>query len=119
MNKLENLLKDEWNNDKELIRIYNDYNEFRNFMVESVEQYKELDQIVKNFKGTLSDFKETLEFGYTNYEKNNYIDFNYGNLCVTVLVENDKLILHYMIEIWNDGKGTFEYSAFDIRDYLV
>jgi hypothetical protein len=119
VNKLEQFLEKEWNKDKGLSRIYEDFEEYKNFMFETVEQYKELGQMVKKFKGTLSEFKDTLEFGYTNYEENKYVDFNYGNLCATVCVENDKLLLHYNVEVWNDGKGTFEYALFDIRDYLI
>jgi hypothetical protein len=86
-------------------------------MVESVEQYNELKKEVETFEGTLSEFKDTLEFGFTNYEEHSHVDFNYGNLCATVHEKNNKLILSPMVEIWNDGKGTFEYNSFDIREY--
>lgn len=119
MDKLEQFLEKEWKSDSELNKNYKDFEEYKNFMIESIEQYKELKQIVENFKGTLSEFKDTLEFGYTNYEENVYLDFNYGNLCVTVLIENNKLILDYMVEIWNDNKCTFEYALFDVREYLI
>lgn len=118
MNKLELFLKNEWENDKELANFYDDLDDYKSYMVESIEQYKELQKEVNKYKGTLEDFIETLEFGYNNYKENEYVDFNYGNLTVTVNVKDNKLVLSNSIEIWNDRYSALLNAPFDINEYL-
>lgn len=118
MIKLEMLLQKEWENDKGLHQTYDDYDDYKNFMIETIEQYKELKNEVANYKGTLQSFANSLEFEYTNYKENKYVDFNYGNLTCTVTVKDNKLVLENMVEIWNDRFCALEYNAFDISKYL-
>lgn len=119
MNKLEIFLEKEWENDKGLHQTYDDLEDYKNFMIESIEQYKELQEIVDIYKGTLEEFIETLEFGWNNYKENNFADFNYGNLTCTVNVIDNKLVLSNMVEIWNDRYCALEYAPFDISEYLI
>jgi len=118
MNKLELFLKKEWQSDEKLLNFYDDFDDYKNYMVESIEQYKELQKEIEQYKGTLEEFIETLEFGYNNYEENKYVDFCYGNLTVTVIVKDNKLILSNFIEIWNDRYNALLNAPFDINEYL-
>ena len=118
MSKLEMFLENEWENDKELHQTYDDLEDYKNFMLETIEQYKELQEIVDTYKGTLEEFIETLEFGWNNYEENKYVDFNYGNLTCTVNVIDNKLVLSNMVEIWNDRFCALVSASFNISKYL-
>jgi hypothetical protein len=114
----EEFLKKEWAKLGNIQKNYDDYDEFKEFMNCSAQEYLELKKNISLFKGTLEEFSKTLEFGYNNYEKNQYLDFNYGNLTCTIYEREGKLYLSNFVEIWNDGICTCEYNSFDIEKCL-
>lgn len=114
----EKFLKEEWNRLGDVQKNYNNYDEFKEFMNCSAQEYLDLKNEVLLYKGTLEDFAKSLEFGYNNYEKNQCLDFNYGNLTCTIYEKKGKLYLSKFVEIWNDGECSCEYNSFDIEKWL-
>lgn len=119
MDKLEVKLKKEWETEKELSRFYDDLDDYVNYMKECIEQYKDLKKEIKNYRGSLEDFVRTLEFGYTNYKENKYVDFYWGNLTCTINIINNRMILSNLVEIWNDRYCVLINNCFDINEYLI
>ena len=117
--RLEEKLKQEYETDKMLIKLYDDLDDYINYMEESIDQYKDLKKEVDNFTGNLKEFVNTLEFGYTNYEEDNYVDFNWGNLTCSVYLKENKLVLGDLVELWNDREYALINNSFNITEYLV
>lgn len=113
----EDFLKKEWNNLDDVQKNYGNYNNFKDFMEQTAKEYLALKEEVNNYKGTIDDFVKELDY-VIRYEKNEYADFNYGNLTCTIKQINNQIILSNYVEIWNDGICSCEYNSFDIEECL-
>lgn len=75
----------------------------------AVENWYKLEDIVKNFKGSLEELCNKL-YGH-NFE-DDLFDVNYSCFCATIGIKNNQLFLYDNIELWNDKEyelvGYFE-----------
>ena len=70
----------------------------------AIKSYEKLQEIVNSHNGTLEELCDKLN-GHNLEDE--LFDVNFEWICATILNKNNKLILSYSIEIWNDT--TYEF----------
>lgn len=83
---------------------------------QAIVDYKKLQKIVnENQNLTLEELGEKL--GGHNYDENLF-DLNFGCICATIYLRDNKLILGVDVEIWDDREGYLYDSNFDMSEVL-
>lgn len=68
--------------------------------------YLKLKEIVENYNGTIEELCEELNgFNYDEDEK--YFDLNYGRLCLTIKIEDNKITLSEWVDIYDKYENLF------------
>ena len=93
-----------------------------------------LKRVIKDYEIINKDIRDRIEKGYTfenlcdyirhlsscsitNYQENEYIDFNYCDMCISIY--KDDLLGAYLgasIEVWNDKENYHINTFSDIRE---
>lgn len=87
------------------IKYYNllELNEKRQDRLKELIEYRELEELVNNFNGTLKELSDKLQ-GH-NYDENfKFFDLNYKSLCCTIKEENNKIILSESYEVYDEDE---------------
>lgn len=89
---------------------------FKRVITDYKELKKEVDDRIKkgyNYEMLLDYIRHLSSCDITNYEINNYFDFNYCDMCISIYSDDDgnNCYLGDIIEVWNDKEsyyiGTF------------
>jgi hypothetical protein len=82
--------------------------------------WKELSEIVKDYKDLQDIYDNSTLVECTNYDKeSNYLDMNYKSICATAHNGDDgrPFLSSNGVEVWDEDNNICDFTTYDYTDY--